>query len=439
MTLIETESQWLSTIILPKILASGRLLDNYSESKADTFRVGDIDVNVIGPKEAFMLTLCYRTTIRFEYDGEQYERKMVVKKTPMVPPDVYESIQFGDLFGNEIDFYTKILPQIQKVADGKFAAPKYYYSELNPCSAVVILSDFAENGWRVTKDRVGLSLEHARVAVKYLGKFHGFTYAIKHKNLEKFKELTENLKESRYANDTIHPQYLVTLKASVQRALLAVATYQPQVDEDFVKKFVFLISDSVKYGRQRVAPREPLATLCHGDYVRNNVAYKYDDKEEPQEIMMFDYQTLRVSSPMIDLSVFLAISIYADVRYTHFDSIFDDYCTALYDSYRKHTKDEVPEFMNRTELLKEYIRFLPYSVSITSCFLFELVEPSGLSSEEMFKNEMSDEKVIERTMKTGGELVDREIANQLKEMFELSRKYNVPIEDGIDVDALPKI
>ncbi|EDW31881.1 GL10725 [Drosophila persimilis] len=431
MSLIETETHWLRTTILPKILESGRLLDTYSASKADTFRVGDIDVDVIGPKEAFMLTLCYRTTIRFEYDGKQFERKMVVKKTPRIQPEMYKDIQFSYLFGNEIDFYTKILPQMEKVTGGKFAAPKYYYSELNPLSAMVILSDFAEDGWSITKDRVGLSLDHVRVAVKYLGKFHGFAYAIKHKNPDQFENMTKNLRESRFSNDIMHPDFLLKLKTSVKRAAQAVATYQPQVGEDFVQNFGLLISDYTKFGRQRVAPREPLATLCHGDYVRNNVAYKYDGKEEPQEIMMFDYQTLRVSSPMIDLSVFLAISVYADVRYTHFDSIFDDYCSALYDSYRKHAKDEVPEFLNRTELLKEYIRFLPYSVSITAYFLFSLVEPSVLSSEEMINCQVTDEEIIESTMKSGGEIVDREIAHQLKEMFELSRTYNVRIDEAM--------
>ncbi|XP_002138318.2 uncharacterized protein JhI-26 [Drosophila pseudoobscura] len=431
MSLIETETHWLRTTILPKILESGRLLDTYSASKADTFRVGDIDVDVIGPKEAFMLTLCYRTTIRFEYDGKQFERKMVVKKTPRIQPEMYKDIQFSYLFGNEIEFYTKILPQIEKVSGEKLAAPKYYYSELNPLSAMVILSDFAEDGWSITKDRVGLSLDHVRVAVKYLGKFHGFAYAIKHKNPDQFENMTKNLRESRFSNEIMHPDFLLKLKTSVKRAVQAVATYQPQVGEDFVQNFGLLISDYTKFGRQRVAPREPLATLCHGDYVRNNVAYKYDGKEEPQEIMMFDYQTLRVSSPMIDLSVFLAISVYADVRYTYFDSIFDDYCSALYDSYRKHAKDEVPEFLNRTELLKEYIRFLPYSVSITAYFLFSLVEPSGLSSEEMINCQVTDEEIIESTMKSGGEIVDREIAHQLREMFELSRTYNVPIDEAM--------
>ncbi|KAH8309046.1 hypothetical protein KR059_005376 [Drosophila kikkawai] len=440
MSFIEEENQWLRSTILPKILKSGRLVDNYSDAKADTFQVGDIEIDVIGPAEAFMLTTCYRTTINFEYHGKKLQRKMVVKKTPKVPPEVFDSIQFGPLFSNEINFYTKILPEIQKVAAGTFAAPKYYYSELNKHSAVAILEDFAERDWRVTKDRVGLSLEHAMIAVEYLGKFHGFAYAIKHKNPDQFTQLTSELKESRYANDEIHHDWNITLKTSLKRAAKAVATYQPKIEEEFVKKLFFLISDYKSYGKQRVAPKEPLATLCHGDYVRNNVAYKYNGGEEPQEIMMFDYQTLRVSSPMIDLAVFLAVSLYADVRYKKFDAIFERYCFALYGSYTKHTKDTtIPDFMSHAELLKEYVRFLPYSVSITASFLMSLVEPMDMSPEEMFSLQVTDEEIIERVMTQGGEVVDREVAHQIKEMLELSQRCGVSIDDGIDVDKLPKV
>ncbi|XP_039482137.1 uncharacterized protein LOC120445658 [Drosophila santomea] len=436
---IEAETQWLKYTILPKILRNGRLVDNYSESKADSFQVGDIDIDVIGHSEAFMLTFCYRTTINFEYDGQKFQRKMVVKKTPAMPPEVYESIQFGPLFANEINFYTEILPELRKFAGGKFAAPRYYYSELNPHSAVVILENFAEQGWRVTKERVGLSLQHAMIAASYLGRFHAFTYALKHKSPEKFAQLTSSLKESRFANDDLHPEWALTLRTGLDRAAKAVATYQPQIDEEFVKKFVFLVSNCTQYGRQRIAPREPLATLCHGDYLRNNVAYKYDDKEEPQEIMMFDYQTLRVSSPMIDLAIFLAVSIYAEVRDPHFEAIFSEYTLALHNSYRERTKEEVPDFLSRGELLKEYVRFLPYSLSISSSFLLTLVEPMDISMEEMFALQLSDEEIIENTMTRGGEVVDREIAHQFKEMLELSQATGVSIDDGIDVEKLPKV
>jgi len=79
MAKIEAETQWLRSTILPKILKSGRLVDNYSDSKEDTFKLGDIEIDIIGHSEAFMLTFCYRTTINFEYDGEKYHQKMVVK------------------------------------------------------------------------------------------------------------------------------------------------------------------------------------------------------------------------------------------------------------------------------------------------------------------------------------------------------------------------
>lgn len=41
--------------------------------------------------------------------------------------------------------------------------------------------------------------------------------------------------------------------------------------------------------------------------------------------MMFDFQTLRYSSPMIDLATFLANSTGTDVRSSHFSFIFKTY------------------------------------------------------------------------------------------------------------------
>lgn len=136
-------------------------------------------------------------------------------------------------------------------------------------------------------------------------------------------------------------------KASMKRASIAVNKYHPQVDQDFVKKFQKLALNGIKYGRQRVAPKEPLSTLCHGDFLRNNVAYKYDTNNNgtPLDMMMFDYQTMRLSSPMLDLSTFLANSIFSDVRHKNFNSIFDDYCNALFESYTTHSNQELPDFL----------------------------------------------------------------------------------------------
>lgn len=76
---IENEVQWLTDLILHKILHTGRLVDNYDKSQAHTFLIDAIDIEFIGAEEAFMLTLCYRATVKFSYNGEKHQRKLIVK------------------------------------------------------------------------------------------------------------------------------------------------------------------------------------------------------------------------------------------------------------------------------------------------------------------------------------------------------------------------
>lgn len=75
----ENEVEWLTDPILPEILKTGRLIDNYNESQAHTFQVDSIEIEYIGPEEAYMLTLCYRATVNISYKSEKHQRKLIVK------------------------------------------------------------------------------------------------------------------------------------------------------------------------------------------------------------------------------------------------------------------------------------------------------------------------------------------------------------------------
>ncbi|XP_017839211.1 uncharacterized protein LOC108597264 [Drosophila busckii] len=423
------EIQWLANEILPKILKSGRLLGAFDESQLESFKVADIEIAIIGVEEAFMMTRCYRATVNFEYAGVQHQRKLVVKRTPELPPQMYAEIMFDELFSNEIKFYTEILPIIDQLSQSKFTTPKYYYSELQPNAAVIILGDFGVDNWWLPKQRFGLSLEHATLAVQYLGRFHGLGYAMKHTQANKFKALTCQFKESRFKNE--NPRFALLQEITQQRLLKVTSRYQPQVDKDFLDQYQSLTHSFMNYGKQLVAPQEPLATICHGDYLRNNIAYKYD-KDTPVDVMMFDYQTMRLCSPMIDLTLFLSLSTLTDVRCRHFEKLFDDYCAALFSSYIENTQLPLPDFLNRENLLKEYIRFLPHSLGIASFFLAILVDPLALPQSDMFTAEINEE-LIQAISNVGGELVDHELAHQMRELFELSKAHNVQIDKNIDI------
>lgn len=61
-----------------------------------------------------------------------------------------------------------------------------------------------------------------------------------------------------------------------------------------------------------------------------------------------------------------------------------------------------------------------------------LVAPPKKSPAENFESEISTKEIVQTAMHQGGELVDREIAHQLRELYELSRLHNVQIDENID-------
>lgn len=427
------EEQWLRSTIIPEIIQNGRLIE--SCVNVEHFKLHSVEIKFIGADEAFMLTICYKAKIGFEYkDNTLQERKVVVKKTPEIPEETFKAINFPALFSNEINCYTIILPAIQNFAKVKINVPKYYFGELRKNAATIILEDFNESGgWKMTTARVNLNLEHALLAVKYLATFHGACFALKDIDSPLFQGLIEKLREPRYASPDLHPDWVKILNCSVERIISATRCYHSEVPEEFLRKLQNLISDNYRYGYQRVRPVEPMATLCHGDYLRNNVAYKYDENTgQPIDVMMFDFQTMRYSSPMIDLSVFLALSTFKTIRYQFFEDIFDTYRQVLVTTYKEHTnQQQLPSHLSYNYLMKEYIRFLPYSIAVAASFLMTLVEPSEISIEKMLNTRRTPEEIEEDTMKRGGAVVDCELAHQAKEMYELVTKYQVDICEGI--------
>lgn len=81
-------------------------------------------------------------------------------------------------------------------------------------------------------------------------------------------------------------------------------------------------------------------------------------------------------------------------------------------------------------LRAEYIRYLPYSLAIASAFLMTLHDPENISTEDLLKNKRSEEEILDDIHRRGGEVVDKELAFLVRDLFELSKKFNVDIFEG---------
>ncbi|XP_067634164.1 uncharacterized protein [Eurosta solidaginis] len=431
------EIEWVKGTLLPELLKS----DNFKEDNGlsdviyENVKLDNVKVKFIGPEEAFMLTSCYRAVITFEYaDGGPKTTKLVVKRTPNLPQHAFESLQFEKLFSNEINAYKTIMPALEKFSQQTINKPRFYYGDLGENYATLVLQDFDMENWRICKQKVNLSLGHTLVAIRNLGTFHGIGFALRHKNRAEFDRITKDLKETRYERKTIHPNFQIQITTSAERVVIATKKYQPHVDSEFLERYKRLTQEYVLFGRQMVKPVEPFVTLCHGDYLRNNIAFKYsENSEEPNDSLTFDLQTMRLCSPMLDFVTFLSLSCYTATRYEYFDQIFEEYYNQLTKTFKENTEvAETPDYLSPESLLSEYRRYLPCGLSSASFFLMQLVEPLQLTSEEFIMRKLSLEEQRQDVLTRGGEVVDRELSNQMKELYDFVQKNGLNIFKSFD-------
>lgn len=433
---IEETKNWFLNKVWPEIVRSGKLGKN-SKNKKDfekSVKLLDVSVVPIGLEEAFMLTLCYRILVEY-YCNENDEKQslhLIAKKTPTtMSAENYDALNFDILFYNEILAYNKIIPKLLKLSnkdENDTSLPTYYYSELSEFGASIVLGDFKQKGFCMSPDRFNLSLEHILLGAEHIGFFHGLCYALKHINRQEFDDVVSLAKESRFVKNP-PTQFLDLNRVCLKRFKKATDKYYPEISKDFQDNIMRVLSAQYFYSKKMVKPIEPFATLCHGDYLRNNIAFSYDDLENPtipRKAMMFDFQTLRYSSPMVDFTTFLTISTGAEVRVPHFDEIFDTYHKNLTSTFEELTKQPIPDFMSRSSMLKEYVRYLLYSLGIASYFLPAMHEPTDIFS-EMLSGDDDTEKFEKAFLVLGGDLCDKEIASLHRELYEFCMKENVNV------------
>ncbi|XP_063695491.1 uncharacterized protein LOC134826914 [Culicoides brevitarsis] len=427
----ELNDAWIRDKLIPKLIDDGKIFEKH--------QVQVLAVNVKPVSlDGFMLSAPSKVEIEFSYvdDGDKCEGGksrhavsdklcLVVKKTPAVPKEVYVVCQFEFLFENELIAYTEIIPLLSQAK--KY--PKFYYSERKELSAVCVLEDFSLYGWRSAKQLYNLPLQHILMAVREVATFHGEMYALKVSNLRAFNKIAAQLKEARIANGNIHPEYNLKLVTCRERLVKAVKMYEKdKVPETFLEMFLEYTKNPYTMFKRQFEPIEPLAIICHGDYLRNNIAFKFDENDLPTDVMMYDFQTMRYASPMLDLTTLLIVSAFHDVRAKNFDEIFSLYHTTLLDAFcakeKIQNRNEVPSYLSKDSLLKDYARHLPNSIIIAASFLPLLITP--IEANSVFElRQLTTEEVIKDTMERGGALLDRELAHMMLEFYQLCNKFEI--------------
>lgn len=204
----------------------------------------------------------------------------------------------------------------------------------------------------MSKSVVNLPLDHILATMRALGRLHGASYAMKQAQRSHFdalkNRLTENFLQRRH-----HATYEMILMNATRRALESFrksnAAAIGAVLESFLHDLETILIDRLNEYRYALSiPKEPLAIICHGDMIRNNIAYKYDSNGLATDALFFDFQTIVYASPMLDFALFMAISTGHDVRQKHFDEIFRTYYDAVINQFTEKTHlsfEQIPNYL----------------------------------------------------------------------------------------------
>lgn len=227
--------------------------------------------------------------------------------------------------------FSQILPVLQQFekfngveSNGFTEYPKCYRTldvDINEC---LIFEDLCVRGF-VTIDRrtEEVTVDHLRLVMQSLGKLHGASFALKDQQPEKFFEIVSNLSEVFIRPDDPHLRECFTKQSQLVFEALSSEDdvhLVAKVRKLFEKEAIDIAADCIDLERTGSA-----FTITYGDAWQNNSMFRYNNDGKPVEICFLDWQTVRASSPIIDIVYYIFCCTTKELRDVYYDELLHIY------------------------------------------------------------------------------------------------------------------
>lgn len=324
--------------LIPRLAAEGVFGDCASASCS-------VDSKVQGEAQ-FASEICFAVLRKVLPSGEIAEVPVVIK-IQLQDPIENEMRDIGTQFRNEVIIYNEILPFLNVTKSRLYPDALFrQFSGLNEAhNNVLILENMFYSGFSPSKQKLFLDFDHIAISLKRLGELHSWSYRSKSTNKSEFFDLAKKLKNLNF-KCTEEFDYYFLVSESIRGSIEPFIEQNIEVDllQDFIKPFESLQTVI----EVLVKPEEPFSTICHGDFNKNNVLYKYNDANQPIDCAIFDFQRGIYSSPAIDVSFFLYMHTSAEIRRKH----WNDFLKIYYNSVRDNLPGDID--------LPDYEQFLEH-------------------------------------------------------------------------------
>lgn len=272
-----------------------------------------------------------------EEDDKKTPRQLnlIIKSAPGAT-EFREYIKIEILHAREVCMYESVFPELIKFQ--KEIGLEDIFDPFAKCygtsSAIphehLIFEDMTAHGYVLKNRKNVIDLDHCQTVLTAYGQYHALALALRIKNPETYKTLSENTRESFFNNVNLS-SLCKTIKGPIDKVI-------NNLDESIDKKLIKKLNDFVNFPidpkglleNLSIEAAQGAAVFCHGDCWINNMLFKYeDDSSTPSAVCLLDWQLSRCASPAIDISYFIFACTDKKLRDIHYQHLLNIYHSSL--------------------------------------------------------------------------------------------------------------
>ncbi|CAK9795946.1 hypothetical protein ANTQUA_LOCUS559 [Anthophora quadrimaculata] len=309
------------------------VLENALRKKlsVENVRVLESVYNCISEKGLNFLSDIFQAVIRYEIISNNGQIKSegsanVIIKIEPLNETARGIVHQQELFTTELKFLRDVLPRIKELLSCQLG-PHLLCDSSNP--RALVMENLKERGFIMKDRQKGLSLEHCRLAIERIAKLHAGSVAV----FEKDPELIEFFKNGGIVSTRCAKSYTNMMEIGLRQVGEKVQKWSDKECASAAGKIIKLA--------KTIVPRctdvynydfDEFCVLNHGDCWINNIMFLENEKGQPVDLLLVDYQMAVYTSPVIDLLYFLNICPEYDIKYDK-----DDYFLKVYLNTLKQT------------------------------------------------------------------------------------------------------
>ncbi|XP_014281504.1 uncharacterized protein [Halyomorpha halys] len=301
-----------------------------SAADSNIKRIIDMKMESAVPKGENYTSNIFRVTLKVVLGNGRIATKSFILKSVMLATfskDSKENFQTNSLAKAEASIYINVLREMEYLmeefgdTEGPFWCDLIHFSQAD---STIILEDLKASGFSSVKRTEAQGLEHARLALRSIGRYHAMAKVLEDRGLISKDHTPYTLL---YNQKIIKSIVFGGIKALVKGMR---ATWGEEWSET-ADKLNQISSEELLKKIQSIGIFDDNTFKClnHGDFGNNNMMFKHDWEGRPIQLRLIDFQGPHYNTPCVDVIYFIYTSIKPHLRRQNYKSLVELYYESL--------------------------------------------------------------------------------------------------------------